>query len=82
MKKKIILLVGIAVLLGSLFINLIIGEHSGKTDLTFYNIEALAEKETPDGDIKPTCVESGYICFGVDKEGTIGNHPGLVPAQN
>ena len=71
---------GIIILISTLFINLIITDNSDSTDLTFSNIEALAEDESPDAtedNKKPTCVESGFICTGIDKNGTSGNHPGL-----
>lgn len=81
MKKKTAFLLGIVILISSLFINLVIVEHSDETDLTFCNIEALAEKETPGG-LKPTCVESGYICTGIDAAGNSGRHPGLVSSKD
>ena len=80
MKKKTAFLLGIVILISSLFINLMIVERSDKTDLTFCNIEALAEKETPDGGVKPTCIKSGYICAGIDAEGNPGLHQGLAEA--
>lgn len=79
MKKKKVVLVGIFVLLGTLFINLVISEHSGKTDLTFSNIEALAQEESEGVNPNPQCIESGFICVGSDKNNILGRHPGLIP---
>lgn len=78
MKKKKVVLVGIFVLLITLFINLVISEHSGKTDLTFSNIEALAQEESGEINPNPQCIESGCICVGSDKNNNLGRHPGLV----
>ena len=77
MKKKKVVLVGIFILLGTLFINLVISGHSGKTDLTFSNIEALAQEESEGVNPNPQCIESGFICMGTDKNNVIGRHPGL-----
>lgn len=82
MKKKKAILIGIIVLTGALFINLIISDNSGQTDLTFSNIEALAQKESGDKNPNPTCIESGTICLGIDKNNVIGRHSGLKPNQN
>lgn len=78
MKKKIILGVGIIVLIGSLFINLNLSEQSDLSDISFDNLEALAADENTDTTIKPTCIESGMICTGMDKNGLVGRHPGLT----
>lgn len=78
MKKKIILGVGIIVLIGSLFINLNLSEQSDFSDISFDNLEALAADEGSDDKKEPTCVESGMVCSGVDKNGMIGHHPGLI----
>lgn len=82
MKKKKAILIGIIVLTGALFINLVISDNSGQSDLTFSNIEALAQKESGDEIPNPTCIESGTICLGIDKNNVMGRHPGLKPNQN
>lgn len=78
MKKKKAVLIGLIVLVGTLFINLVISDFSGGTDLTFNNIEALAQKESGGTNTKPQCIESGYICIGQDKDGNPGPHHGLT----
>lgn len=82
MKKKKAVLIGIIVLMGSLFINLVISDNSGQSDLTFSNIEALAQKESGDNNPNPSCIESGTICLGIDKNNVMGRHPGLRPNPN
>lgn len=77
MKKKKAVLIGIIVLTGALFINLVVSDNSGQTDLTLSNIEALAQKESGDIIPNPQCIESGTICFGIDKNNMMGQHPGL-----
>lgn len=78
MKKKKAILIGIIVLSGTLFINLVISGHSGETDITFNNIEALAQEESGDVNPNPQCIESGFICVGTDKNNNLGRHPGLM----
>lgn len=78
MKKKKAILIGIIVLLCTLFINLVITDNNGGTDLTFSNIEALAQKEGGGTNPKPQCIESGFICTGLDKDGVPGHHNGLM----
>lgn len=82
MKKKKAILIGIIVLLCTLFINLVITDNNGGTDLTFSNIEALAQKESGDKNPNPQCIESGTICVGLDKNNTYGRFPGLKPNPN
>lgn len=78
MKKKRAVLIGIIVLSGTLFINLVISDHSGETDITFNNIEALAQEESGDVNPNPQCIESGFVCVGIDKNNVSGKHPGLI----
>lgn len=78
MKKKIILGVGIIVLIGSLFINLNLSEQSDFSDISFDNLEALAADEGSGDKKEPSCIETGMVCTGVDKDGNIGHHPGLT----
>ena len=78
MKKKIILGVGIIVLIGSLFINLNLSEQSDLSNISFDNLEALAADEGSGDKKEPTCIESGTICIGVDKNGISGRHSGLM----
>lgn len=82
MNKKKAVIIGIIVLLGTLFLNLVISNNSDTTDLTFNNIEALAQKESGGTNPKPQCIESGYICTGTDKDGNLGHHHGLVQNPN
>lgn len=82
MKKKKAVLIGIIVLMGALFINLVISDNSGQTDLTFSNIEALAQKESGDKNPNPQCIESGTVCLGLDKNNSMGRHPGLKQNPN
>lgn len=78
MKKKKAVLIGIMVLSGALFLNLVISDNSDGTDLTFTNIEALAQKESGGTNPNPQCIESGFICTGLDKNNIAGHHPGLM----
>ncbi len=78
MKKKIVLVVGIIVLISSLFFNLIASEYSDTSDLSLSNIEAISTEEGSDGTKEPTCIESGTICVGIDKNGISGYHSGLM----
>lgn len=82
MKKKKAVLIGIIVLTGALFLNLIISENLDGTDITFSNIEALAQKESGGSDSKAQCIDSGHICIGLDKDGNPGPHWGLVQNPN
>lgn len=77
MKKKKAILLGIGVLLCALFINVAISDHDSETTLTFSNTEALAQGEGSGGGDKVQCIESGYICFGLDANGNPGDHYGL-----
>lgn len=47
MKKKIAIGIGVIIILTTLFINLFFQNNGEKVELTFNNIEALAEEETP-----------------------------------
>lgn len=78
MKKKKAVLIGIIVLCGALFLNLVISNNSDATDLTFNNIEALAQKESGGTNPNPQCIESGFVCTGLDKNNIAGDHPGLM----
>lgn len=82
MKKKKAILIGIIVLTGALFINLVISNDLEYTDLTFSNIEALAQKESGDKNPNPQCIESGTICVGIDKNNSYGRFPGLKQNPN
>ena len=74
MNKKTAMIVGGIVILATLFINVIFSGSSEKTDLTFVNIDALAEGENSS---QVQCIESGTICLGEDKDGVFGKHRGL-----
>lgn len=78
MKKKKAILLGIGILLCALFINVVVSGGDSETILTFNNTEALAQGEGG-GTVKPTCIKTGYICTGVDENGTWGDLPGLRP---
>ena len=57
------------------------GNRSAKTSLTLANIEAMAEQESPDGERKDLCLQTGYICVGIDKNGIDGEHHGLMRGE-
>lgn len=76
MKKKKAILLGIGILLCALFINVVVSGGDSETILTFNNTEALAQGEGG-GTVKPTCIKTGYICTGVDENGSWGDLPGL-----
>ena len=76
MKKKVKYLIGGSIILVSLFINFVFSEKSNFSKIIFDNIDALAEGESGNKP-KPTCIYTGYICTGVDKDGTIGTFHGL-----
>ena len=61
-------------MLATLFVNVVFSGNSDDADLSFSNINALAEGESTE---IPQCVESGTICIGVDKNDLMGRHPGL-----
>lgn len=69
MHKKRILLTGTIIILSVLFLNIVFSDRSAKTSLTLANIEAMAEQESPDGERKDLCLQAGYICVGIDKNG-------------
>ena len=73
MKKKVKFLIGISIILVSLFINFVFSEKPNFSKIILDNIDALAEGETGN---KP-CILSGYICSGVDKDGNVGTFYGL-----
>ena len=60
-------------------INFMFSKESTITDINFDNIDGLAEDESTDP--KPTCIYVGTFCFGVDKNGIVGDHFGLSPIQ-
>ena len=76
MKKKVKFLIGISIILVSLFINFVFSEKPYFSIIIFDNIDALAEGESGNKP-KPTCILSGYICSGVDKDGNVGTFYGL-----
>mgnify|MGYP001088805940 CR=1 FL=1 len=76
MKKKIAIGIGVSIILITLFINLFFQNNERKVKLTFNNVEALAEEETPE--LKPTCVAEGTLCVGVNSSGEVGRFPGLM----
>ena len=71
MKKKVKFLIGISIILVSLFINFVFSEKPNFSKIIFDNIDALAEGESSNKP-KPTC-----ICSGVDKDGNVGTFYGL-----
>ncbi len=46
MNKKTALIIGVIVILATLFVNVIFSEDLENTDLTFLNMDALAEEES------------------------------------
>lgn len=81
MHKKRILLTGTIIILSVLFLNIVFSDRSAKTSLTLANIEAMAEQESPDGERKDLCLQTGYICVGIDKNGIDGEHHGLMRGE-
>lgn len=81
MNKKRILLTGTIIILIVLFLNIVFSDRSAKTSLTLANIEAMAEQESPDGERKDLCLQTGYICVGIDKNGVDGKHHGLMRGE-
>ena len=75
MRKKPRIFIGGIIILTSLSINFMFSKESTITDITFDNIDALAEKESTDPE--PTCIYIGQVCFGVDEDGNTGTHFGL-----
>ena len=80
MRKKAKIFIGGIILFTSLFINFMFSKESTITNITFDNIDALAEKESIDPDA--TCLYVGTFCFGVDANGVIGNHYGLISCKD
>ena len=78
MHKKRILLTGTIIILSVLFLNIVFSDRSAKTSLTLANIEAMAEQESPDGERKDLCLQAGYICVGIDKNGIDGEDLNLL----
>ena len=74
MSKRIALTTGVIVISVSLFVNVIFSNTSEITDLSFSNIDALAEGESTE---IPQCIESGTICVGYDKNDIWSYHQGL-----
>ena len=58
MKKKVKFLIGISIILVSLFINFVFSEKPNFSKIIFDNIDALAEGESGNKP-KPTCILSG-----------------------
>ena len=81
MRKKRILYTGFVISLFSLFVHIKFADRSMETEVTITNIEALAEQESTEGEFPVDCVESGYICTGIDKNGFRGHHAGLTKAK-
>ena len=81
MHKKRILLTGTIIILSVLFLSIVFADRSAKTSLTLANIEAMAEQESPDGERKDLCLQAGYICVGIDKNGIDGEHHGLMRGE-
>ena len=75
MHKKRILLTGTIIILSVLFLNIVFSDRS------LANIEAMAEQESPDGERKDLCLQAGYICVGIDKNGIDGEHHGLMRGE-
>lgn len=74
MNKKTSVIIGVIVILATLFLNLIFSNSSENTDLTFYNVNALAGGESSE---PAQCIESGTICVGWDANGVWSRHQGL-----
>ncbi len=74
MNKKTALIIGVIVILATLFVNVIFSEDLENTDLTFLNMDALAGEESSE---IIQCIESGTICIGFDKYHLWNRHPGL-----
>ena len=62
------------VILATLSVNVIFSDTSESTDLSFSNINAMAEGES--SNVVP-CIESGTICVGLDKDKVWSYHKGL-----
>lgn len=77
MKKKKTILLGIIIVILSLFVNLVISKEENEGDLTISNVEALAQKEGDNPSFVVDCDDVGVICFGVDRNGVKGKHSGL-----
>lgn len=74
MNKRIAIITGIIVILATFSVNIVFSDCSKDTDLSFSNIDALAEGESSN---IVDCIESGTICVGFDKNDLWGYHPGL-----
>ena len=74
MSKIIAVIAGVIVILATLFVNVVFSGTSNDTDLSFSNINALAEGESSN---IVDCIESGTICIGFDKNDLWNRHPGL-----
>lgn len=79
MRKKIILFIGIIIILISLFTSTKLSDKSEKISFVITNAEALAEQENSGQHIE--CIESGYVCIGIDKNGVHGKHLGLTRTE-
>lgn len=76
MKRKVKILFGGIILFSALTINFIFSNKFQSTEITFDNIEAIAQQESG-GDFTPTCIYVGNICTGIDKDGNMGTFSGL-----
>ena len=72
--KRIAVITGVIVVLATLSVNIVFSNTSEATDLSFSNIDALAEGESSN---IIQCVESGTMCLGRDKNKIWGFHSGL-----
>ena len=68
------------IILTALSINFMFSKESTITNITFDNIDAIAEKESTGPE--PTCIYIGQVCFGVDEGGHIGTHFGLSSCKD
>lgn len=76
MRKRARIFIGGIIILTALSINFMFSKESTiNTNITFDNIDALAEKESIDPDA--TCIYVGAFCFGIDSDGIVGDHFGL-----
>ena len=79
MRKKARIFMGGIIILTTLSINFMFSRESTITNITFDNIDALAENESIDPDA--TCIYVGAFCFGIDSDGIVGDHFGLSAIQ-
>ena len=74
MSKRIAVITGVVVILATLSVNVVFSDTSKITDLSFSNIDALAEGESSN---IVECIESGIICIGFDENDLWNRYPGL-----